>query len=95
VRIKTERLVIQNHHVVFRERTHGEFTLPRMADLSDDENIEGTVKNPSDLRRRHHAAARQSHHGIHFDISFSQVMPQHLSSVLAGGERHVQAVAPF
>jgi hypothetical protein len=93
--IRTDGIVIQNHHVMFRERAHGEFTMPRMTDLSDDKNIEGAMKNAGDLRRHHHASTRQSHHGIHFHSSVLQVMSQHLSGFLAGCERHAQSIAPF
>jgi len=82
-RISTDRVVIKNHHPVFRKGTGGKFTMPGMADLPDHQHFKGTPKNARDLRRHHHPATRQAHHHIRLDAPVVQMVSEPLSGILS------------
>ena len=65
--------VVQENNAVFGECADGEFAMPGMADLADDEHVQWPLKNTSDLSRHDDAATRQTQHHVRLNAQFRQV----------------------
>lgn len=58
---------------MFGECADGEFAMPRVANLADDEHAQWPVKNTGHLSRHDDAATRQTQHHVRLNTQFRQV----------------------
>src|SRR4029077_5159261 len=64
--IISEHAFVQQHNILFRERSHSEFPMKRVADFSYDQNVKWCVKNVGDLGGYHNPSSRQTQNQIGF-----------------------------
>src|SRR5439155_14643252 len=59
-----------------------------MADLADDQDVQGTEEDMGDFSSDNHTATRQTEDDISSNVLFAQVMAQSLAGIGAGGKGH-------
>ena len=73
--------LIQHQRAILGQRADGELTVRGMADLADDQDVQGTEEDMGDFGSDNHTATRQTEDDISPNVLFAQVMAQSLAGI--------------